>query len=129
MSKNNIDDNQKPLKKTNIPQGPPLEVYRQGDVLFIKQSEIPSWFTDHKMKTDIILKGETTGHAHRIVNGILYGFELFNSVPEFLIAYKDAKVVHEEHNTIELPEGTYRVRRQREYNNIIGERGVYNVSD
>jgi hypothetical protein len=84
-------------------------MYRQGDVLFIEFGEIPDDFS--KSNTNIVVDGEATGHAHRLINGQIY------ERLEFMVieAYEGAKMVHEEHRTIKLPKGIYRVVRQREY--------------
>jgi hypothetical protein len=65
----------------------------------------------------ILVHGEVTGHSHRLDDpksaklyaGRAFG-ELFLEVPA-----GGTRVVHEEHGTIELPFGTYRIWRQREY--------------
>lgn len=83
--------------------------YRQGDVLIESIDSIPE-----KAKLDesnILVYGETTGHAHRLEGGHV----LEIGEDKYVVAGSNAKVVHEEHDTIELPEGTYKVIRQREY--------------
>jgi hypothetical protein len=88
------------------------KLYRQGDVLFKKVDGLPK--KKRKLDTDIIVRGEATGHAHRIQNGSL--FSSWDRGPhQFIKAYKDTKIVHEEHETIELEPGIYEVIRQREY--------------
>ena len=39
--------------------------YRQGDILLIKIDELPP-FTFKEKKDKVVLKGEVTGHAHRL---------------------------------------------------------------
>lgn len=63
------------------------KIYRQGDVLFKKIDELPK--NKRKIDDDIIVKGEATGHAHKIRNG--------------------------KHEEIELDQGLYEVIRQKEY--------------
>lgn len=87
-------------------------IYRQGDVLLKKIDELPK--NKRKLKTDIIVRGEATGHAHKIRIGIL--FSSWEDGPHLYIkASKGAKVVHEEHEEIDLEQGIYEVIRQREY--------------
>lgn len=85
-------------------------VKRQGDILFVSIEEIPE---EIKIKEDnIVAEGEATGHKHLLQDGILYEDSkgtLFIQVEE------SAKIVHQEHNPIILPEGNYKVVRQREY--------------
>jgi len=109
--------------------------YRQGDVLLVKVKQIPK---DAKpRKSNIIVEGEASGHAHRIVNGtILETKNSFNTVnnlvekeiiPEslgkklqnetslmWIKASTGAKLVHEEHGIIEIEIAFYIVSRQRE---------------
>ena len=91
-----------------------VKIYRQGDVLFKKIESLPK--KNRKLDTDIIVKGEATGHAHRIVNGDIFVSWIEAMGPiNFLKAGKHAKIVHEEHETIELEPGIYEVTRQKEY--------------
>lgn len=94
------------------------KMYRQGDVLFVKADEIPK--KAKPKKDNIVVTGEATGHAHRLVNGtILETVEddnIFEKKTKMWIkASKGAKVIHEEHAPIELEIGFYVVVRQREY--------------
>lgn len=85
---------------------------RQGDVLFtaISQDELPPDLTEQK--SNVIVDGEVTGHAHRLVDGrILVG--ALGAM--YLEVVRATRVVHEEHNPITLEPGTYKVTRQREY--------------
>ena len=89
-------------------------MYRQGDVLLTKIKKLPK---GSKIKrTDIILEGEATGHAHRLVNGTIYEKFLWPDNGMYVDATSGyAKIVHDEHNTIEIESGYYVVTRQREY--------------
>lgn len=94
--------------------------YRQGDVGIRKIDKLPD---KAKLKKDnIILRGEATGHAHRVQNGLLYEAEIepedFLSRPEkrmFIVARKGTRVVHEEHGPIDIEIGIYIIVRQREH--------------
>lgn len=117
--------------------------YRHGDILLIKIDELPKNIKFKTKKSKIILKGEITGHAHRL-NGsakILEvaerianpGFKLANGVEittgpipipinqvrtqtiGYAVVDSPAELTHEEHNTITIPAGIYQIRRQREY--------------
>ena len=88
-----------------------MKMYRQGDILIVEISIIPDNL--ESSKSNVIAEGEITGHCHRLdensdvfvgPTGDLY-FE----------AKKDSDLVHDEHDTITIPEGTYKVIRQREY--------------
>jgi capsular polysaccharide biosynthesis protein len=89
-----------------------LKQYRQGDVLFIEISRQDyKSFKKFRKEDNIIIEGEATGHAHRLENGLLS--EGWRGM--FIDAELSTKVVHEEHNTIFLPKGFYRVEIQKEY--------------
>jgi hypothetical protein len=94
---------------------------RHGDLLLERIDSIPKGAKERN--TNVILDGEVTGHAHRLIGGAILDHEdrAYLSVP------KTATVIHEEHNTITLPPGDYVVTRQREYNPY--ERAARNVVD
>jgi hypothetical protein len=88
-------------------------MWRHGDVLIAAVEEIPE---NARRRAEVILaRGEQTGHMHRIefpetaevweLNGQLY----------MRVVAKTARIVHEEHKPIEIPQGLYRVWQQREY--------------
>ena len=87
--------------------------FRHGDVMIESVDQLPK--TSRKSSHVILAHGEVTGHSHRIEDreaAVLY------ECPEGLfleVTAAKAKVVHEEHQTIELEKGLYRVWRQREY--------------
>jgi hypothetical protein len=86
-------------------------IYRQGDVLFIRIEAMPE--EDLTPKGDnVIVEGETTGHAHRLTVGQIL---VDTKTTMYLACQTMSQVVHEEHLTIDLPPGLYRVQRQREY--------------
>ena len=95
--------------------------WRQGDIYFVKiEEEIDSAMTT-PVKNGIIAKGETTGHAHRVLASSmaqgallsLVGRSMFLRSPE-----AGATIVHDEHGPIELPAGSYAVVPQREFDGL-----------
>ena len=86
-----------------------MKMYRQGDVLIVEaKRELRG-----KVQTDTVLVyGEATGHAHRVEGGATI---METPQGKVIDASKPFSVVHDEHDTIEIPEGFYRVIRQREY--------------
>jgi hypothetical protein len=70
----------------------------------------------------VLAEGELTGHSHRASGRIAFFRDdaLARDIPRGLylghltVADTTARVSHQEHATLELPQGTYRVRRQRE---------------
>ena len=89
-----------------------VKMYRQGDILLKKIETIPEGVKP--TEDDVILKGEATGHAHRIVNGSIFTGPGTGEM--YIEAEVGASLVHEEHNTIPIEAGFYEVIRQREYN-------------
>lgn len=85
---------------------------RHGDVIIHKVGEIPE---DAKVIKDRnwLALGEVTGHAHRvdIVDSL---FETKNG-QLYLKVNKTANLTHEEHKTIVLNPGIYRVVIKRQY--------------
>ena len=94
--------------------------YRQGDLLFVSQYQIPAAAV--RRPDNVIERGELTGHAHRLLDGAVYD----HAGRTYVEAGPTARVLHEEHETLELLEGFYRVIRQREYR---GEEESTNVRD
>ncbi len=95
---------------------------RQGDVLLQRVRSIPKGAT--KKPTDqgrvILAYGEVTGHAHAVVversdRETVEAFLAELDGVVYLSAPAGARVVHEEHGTIPLEAGTYKVIRQREW--------------
>lgn len=93
------------------------KMYRQGDVLLIKQEDT-GLVDGQTAETDVLLEGSITGHHHRIKNGKIY-FKQNRSIFAYILAETDCKLTHEEHNTIEIPEGVYEARRQREVSGYV----------
>jgi len=96
------------------------KMYRQGDILLKKIKVIPE---GAKPTTDdIILRGEATGHAHRIENGTI--FTRSGTTQMYIEANTGAAIVHEEHSTIQIEAGFYEVIRQKEYDPKVQSRPV-----
>lgn len=88
-------------------------MWRHGDVLIQECENIPP--SAAELPHTILAKGELTGHAHRVEPrgaSTLYrdGDSLYLRVTGPAV-----EVLHEEHATIKLDRGTYRVWIQREY--------------
>jgi hypothetical protein len=86
-------------------------MYRQGDILIV-ESAIPKDAISNKLKHRILARGEATGHAH-VLDGDVQLYENQNNL--FFETFGDVPLVHEEHETIVIPEGSYQVIRQREF--------------
>jgi hypothetical protein len=82
---------------------------RQGDVFLKSINKLPE---NAQPKDNILARGEATGHKHQIVNGKVFSA----NNQQYVMAEQKTKLVHEEHNELDIPEGVYEVRIQREYN-------------
>lgn len=103
--------------------------YRQGDVLIERIGSLPKKLKKlAREKGRVILAhGEVTGHAHAIADAHV---DLFASEGEAGVTFLEvrdavAALKHDEHSTIALPPGEYRVTRQREYS----PEAIRNVTD
>lgn len=101
---------------------------RQGDVYLmpINATEIPASATVRKRDNGrvVLAYGEVTGHAHALTAP---GVELLeaNGVEFLKVDEVSAALLHEEHNRIDIPQGTYRIVHQREYS----PEAIRNVAD
>mgnify|MGYP001607305035 FL=1 len=88
-------------------------MYRQGDILIERIETIPASAKRRRQRKRIVIaEGESSGHAHVVDTAVPFD--------DAGITYLDiqqavAMLTHQEHATIELPRGKYRVIRQREY--------------
>ncbi|MCP2335685.1 hypothetical protein [Actinomadura rupiterrae] len=98
-------------------------MYRQGDILIVPVSEdevprnllgLPPAARDGRGRMVLAL-GEATGHAHALnCEGTLLR-DPDPLAPDYLHLPAGGRLGHEEHAAISLPQGWYRVVRQREY--------------
>jgi hypothetical protein len=92
-------------------------MWRQGDVFISTVTAIPAEARKSPLPHGILVHGEVTGHSHRVAD--MKSASLFaGRVPtEMFLDVREtpAEVVHEEHGTITLQPGLYRIWRQREY--------------
>lgn len=87
---------------------------RQGDIMLIKEPEMPSDAVKQSNKDRVVLAwGEATGHAHAVSTKYATAYEWRGDV--LIRTNPGAELVHEEHSTIQLAPGAYRLRRQVEY--------------
>lgn len=109
---------------------------RQGDVLVFKHDNAKGTEGDlTPVPTEggrvILAHGEATGHAHALPKSHAKLFSAKAFTDRVLVVTKATALLHEEHhrpeigNVVELPKGTYRVRRQREYS----PEAIRNVAD
>ena len=89
-------------------------MYRQGDILLIRVED-PALNDRYKIDdSGVVLLGETTGHKHAL-SGVATLYRSKYNDNDMFIKSEGSQLVHEEHDTIELEQGWFRVIRQREY--------------
>lgn len=95
-----------------------MSKYRHGDLLVHRIERPDLRLVKQFVEGDaILLRGEATGHAHRLQGD----FTLFRSNDKseqgfsYFEVLTKANLNHEEHGVIDLPQGFYAVVRQREY--------------
>ena len=90
--------------------------FRQGDVFIERVKKLPSDLTQRaRDKGRIVLAyGEVTGHAHALDETLAELFEDKDGAL-YLKLRETGRLRHEEHATIVLEPGIYRVTHQREY--------------
>lgn len=92
-----------------------VEIYRQGDFVFIPIGETPEGKTVRREGGRIIVgRGEVTGHHHAVTLPAVKMIEATDA-RRYLVSKKPFEVAHEEHDTVSLPAGIYEVRQQRQY--------------
>jgi hypothetical protein len=95
--------------------------YRQGDVFIERIDKLPAKLTAHARVGGrvVLAHGVVTGHDHALAGKNVKAYVAAKDAKEgelFLeISGKSAALTHDEHSTITLPAGTYKVSRQREY--------------
>ena len=99
------------LKKLYIADG------KGCDALLDVVESIPENLKTHN---GVIAEGETTGHAHRVD---LTNVDVFVADDGTLYcqAKEEFTITHEEHKTITLPKGNYKVRRVQEFDHFAEE--------
>jgi len=89
--------------------------YQQGDVL-LKNVEV-DLSSAETLKHLVLAEGEVTGHCHRITQGQAKLMMLKNIM--YLKVISDyAKLFHDEHGEIDVPNGIYEVGRVKEYDHF-----------
>lgn len=90
-----------------------MNIYRHGDVLLKQVKELPKKVK--KLKTNVLAYGEQTGHSHQVI-ARLETMTIYEAVEgKFLELTAPAKVKHQEHSTIELLPGIYKIGIEEEY--------------
>ncbi|RUR78231.1 hypothetical protein ACF3DV_03725 [Chlorogloeopsis fritschii PCC 9212] len=87
-----------------------MQPIRQGDVILLPVQQIEG----QKLSHLTLAEGEVTGHKHRIMDGQAELYEQDGTLYLSVLS-SEAVLVHEEHQAIAIPQGTWMVKIQREY--------------
>ena len=111
-----------------IELGPDEVGFQHGELTIVRVDEVPEGWTNGNEEDGKAIVGHSeTGHHHVIERGAImynppetWGDELERQLNAYLVVnevFADLKHKREfdTHPTIRMPEGTYRVHRQREY--------------
>jgi len=101
---------------------------RHGDVLLLPVAaavlSADAKLRDRDQGRVVLAYGEVTGHAHAITEDTAR-IMVEATGEEYLVVEDVATLRHEEHATVEIPQGTYRIVHQREYT----PEAIRNVAD
>ena len=106
--------------------------FAQGDILIEQirgRSKLARAEAHGRTKSAVIAEGEASGHCHRLVGEFVFYRDdhLARDIPDQLylghirVGRSSAQLLHEEHATLALNPGVYRVRRQRQLEPTDGE--------
>ena len=89
-----------------------MQPIRQGDVILISVKKTQD--EAKKLSHLTLAEGEVTGHSHRISEGQAELYEKDGTL-YLRVLSETATLTHEEHKAIQIPQGSWMVRIQREY--------------
>ena len=87
-----------------------MQPIRQGDVILLSVQQTQG----QKLPHLTLAEGEVTGHSHRISQGEAELYEKDGTL-YLRVVSKAATLIHEEHKAISIPQGSWMIRIQREY--------------
>ena len=89
--------------------------YRHGDVSFHPIKEATGKVINHNGSFTLAL-GEATGHHHLITVPRIEDMEIRETAAGYILVLKsEGTLTHEEHGTLTVAPGTYRIGKEREY--------------
>lgn len=93
-----------------ILQEAPMQPIRQGDVILLPVEQVEGKNLSHLT----LAEGEVTGHRHRISQGQAQLYEK-DGILYLRVLSDTATLTHEEHHALQIPQGSWLIRIQREY--------------
>lgn len=94
------------------------QYFRQGDILFESVSKGLDNNNVEKLQTKTVALGEITGHHHSFgkKDQVFLYKEIDKDVPTHISLQAPSTLTHQEHLSIQLPKGEYKIIRERSYN-------------
>lgn len=93
-------------------------IIQQGDVIIERVDTLPKGLK--KLNHGVLEEGETVGHYHQLADYHPDKVSVFedDNKNKFFQNVATMTLKHEEHNPVEIPAGTYRIRKVREFNHL-----------
>ncbi|MDJ0735282.1 MAG: hypothetical protein QNJ47_14705 [Nostocaceae cyanobacterium] len=90
-----------------------MQPIRQGDVILLPMQQVIA-AASKPLPHLTLAEGEVTGHKHRISDGQAQLYEKDGTL-YLKVLSQTATLTHEEHKAVQIPQGSWMVRIQREY--------------
>lgn len=92
--------------------------YQHGDVLLTKVESLPKNFKETRVKKAILAEGEISGHQHILI-AQQAPFTIFEKEGEtFIKTDEKTELIHQEHKTLWVDPGIYKIDKVREYDHF-----------
>jgi len=95
---------------------------QQGDVILESVKQVEGNACKSRDGFYVLAEGESTGHMHK--TQAVAGVEFYEKDGMFYLVNKtghDVEIQHEEHKTVYVPDGVWKVRKVREYDHFAEE--------
>ena len=89
-----------------------LQTIRHGDVLLVPCDVVPTGAKN--LHTMTLALGEVTGHHHTMYGGKAQVYE--QSGTKYVEVKEETELRHQEHKTVPIAEGTYKMVNEQEFN-------------
>jgi len=96
-----------------------MRYYQHGDCLLVSVASIPKASTVTPLR--ILAEGETTGHAHRLLDESDVEVYEYEGTLFFHVGPRGAQITHEEHGLGVIAPGEYQVGHVQEYDHFAEE--------
>jgi peptidyl-tRNA hydrolase len=87
--------------------------FRQGDVMLDAVASIPKSAVKVEQSLIVLQFGSSTGHKHAM--GTEHATEFKTETERFIKVDAPTDLIHDEHSTIPIPSGSFKIVQQREF--------------